>query len=441
VEVYSADWVLPVTGPPLRHGAVQVEGGRIVAVAPVAELGEGTSFPDAVILPGFVNAHSHLEYAVYVGFGDGLGDFSAWLGTHIERKRRLTWDDFVAIARLGAAECLASGVTTVGDCSFTGAAALACSDLGLRGIVYLEVFGDDPILAEEQFVELRERAEPAFSELARPGVSPHAPYTTSREVYAWCAGLGLPIATHVSESASETAYLVDGSGPWESLADLLVAPPGATCTRMLADAGLLGHGLVAAHCVVVDEEEQELLAASGVSVAHCPRSNALLGCGVAPLRDLLDRGVTVGLGTDSPASTPSFDLFEELRTAVFCARAREHRPDALTCAEALELATLGSARALGLEAEIGSLEPGKRADLTVVDLAGSPFLPWEDPAVAVVLGGSPNRVAATVVEGKVRYERGAFEWRELRQTGTSARSRLLGLSPSPRAAAGPATSR
>jgi 5-methylthioadenosine/S-adenosylhomocysteine deaminase len=175
----------------------------------------------------------------------------------------------------------------------------------------------------------------------------------------------------------------------------------------------------------VDDEEIALLAESGVAVAHCPRSNAQLGCGIAPLRRLLDAGVTVGLGTDSPASAPSFDLFEELRAAVFFARAREQRPDALTAAEALELATIGSARALGLADEIGTLEPGKRADLTVVAFEGSPFFPWEDPAAAVVLGGSPGRVAATRVGGEVRYERGAFDWHELRRRGTSARNRLL----------------
>jgi 5-methylthioadenosine/S-adenosylhomocysteine deaminase len=123
-------------------------------------------------------------------------------------------------------------------------------------------------------------------------------------------------------------------------------------------------------------------------------------------------------------------MFEELRAAVSFARARERRPDAMTATQALELATLGSARALGLADEIGSLEPGKHADLAVVSLEGSPFLPWEDPAAAVVLGGSPQRVAATLVGGEIRYERGAFDWHELRQRGVEARDRLLGLAPS-----------
>ena len=138
-------------------------------------------------------------------------------------------------------------------------------------------------------------------------------------------------------------------------------------------------------------------------VAHCPRSNALLGCGIAPLAELRAAGVTVGLGTDSPASVPSFDMFEELRTAIVVARARERRTDALLAEDALRLATLDAARALRLDAQVGTLEPGKRADLVVVSLAGSPYHPVEDPAAAVVFGGSPERVLETIVDGRTRY--------------------------------------
>jgi 5-methylthioadenosine/S-adenosylhomocysteine deaminase len=418
--------VLPAEGPPIEDGAVAIEAGRIAAVGTSAELGRGRHFPEAAIVPGFVNAHTHLEYAVYAGFGDGLGDFSEWISLHIERKARIDWDDHVSIARAGAAECLASGVTTVGDCSYTGAAAVAGAELGLRATVYLEVFGTDPGAALERFGAARARVEPAFSDRVRPGISPHAPYSTGIDVYAACAETGLPLATHVSESASELAYLRDGSGPWSSMR-LFVQPFGTTGPRLLAEHGLLGPGLLAAHCVHVDEDEIELLAASGAAVVHCPRSNAFLGCGVAPLAALRRAGAIVALGTDSPASAPSFDLFEELRAAVAGARARERRADALSASEALELATLQGARALGLEAEVGSLVPGKRADLIVVSMEGSSYLPWEDPAGAVVFGGAPDRVITTLVDGEARYERGGTEWHELLRKAASARSRLLAI--------------
>jgi 5-methylthioadenosine/S-adenosylhomocysteine deaminase len=194
---------------------------------------------------------------------------------------------------------------------------------------------------------------------------------------------------------------------------------------MLAEAELLGPGMVAAHCVDVEDDEIALLAEHRVGVAHCPRSNGILGCGIAPLRDLLAAGVTVGIATDSPASTPSFDLFEELRTAIVAARAREQRPDALTAQTALELATFGGARVLGLDDEVGSLAPGKWADMTVVSLVDSPFEPVEDPVVAAVLGGSPDRVAATLVSGEDRYRRGTSAWPDSRRAARRARSRML----------------
>jgi cytosine/adenosine deaminase-related metal-dependent hydrolase len=402
-----------------------VAEGRITAVGASAELGEGERFEEAAIIPGFVNAHSHLEYAIYAGFGDGLGDFSDWITLHIERKGRIGWDDSIAIAELGAADCLGSGITTVGDCSFSGAAAFACDRLGLRAIVYLEVFGTQPEDVLARHSRLFSRAEAAFSDRVRPGVSPHAPYTVSAESYEACASLGLPMATHLSESPSEVEYVSTGRGAWADYSDILVEPQGTSGARLLADRGLLGSHLVAAHCTWVDAEEIALLAASRTGVAHCPRSNAWLGCGIAPLTDFIAAGVHVGVGTDSPASTPSFDFFDELRTAVLAARARERRPDVLSATAALELGTLGGAQALGLDDEAGSLTPGKKADLAVVSLADSPYLPWEDPAAAVVFGGAPSRVLLTLVGGEVRYEKGGVEWQSLRRRAASARSRML----------------
>jgi cytosine/adenosine deaminase-related metal-dependent hydrolase len=424
VRVVSADWIVPVEGQPIEDGAIEIaDDGTIAAVGRADEIGRGDVYEGCVIVPGFVNAHSHLEYALYAGFGDGL-PFVPWIGIHIRRKEALDLGDMVAIATVGAYECLRSGITTIGDCSFSGAAVTAAAATGLRAIVYLEVFGRDAS-ALDRFHETRARIEPLLSDRLQVGVSPHAPYTCTIEVYRACAALGLPQATHFAESAAEREWLVSGAGDWSPLAEFLVPPPGTTGIRMLASEHLLGSDLMAAHCVHVDDEEIELLAKHEVGVAHCSRSNGYLGCGIAPLEELRTAGIAVSIATDSPASTPSFDLFEEIRSAILGARSRAGRPDALSAADALELATLGGARVLGLDDRIGSIVAGKQADLAIVSLAGSPFDPIEDPVMAAVLGGSPDRVAATLVAGEQRYLKGTSRWPDSTRAAKSARSKML----------------
>ena len=432
MTVYSADWVLPVDDDPIRDGAVAVEDGLIAAVGPRTEIGDGERFEEAAIVPGLVNSHSHLEYAVYAGFGDGL-PFAPWITTHIERKGRIGIEDMEAIARLGAAECLRSGITTVGDASFSGSAATACADLGLRGIVCLEVFGADTEQISTRYEANRDRVADRLSDRVRIGVSPHAVFSASLELWQAATELGVPVMTHFAESAAEVEWVVHRTGPFAEVLGGVGIPPNSI--RILAEHGLLGPQIVGAHCVHLDDEELELLVRHDVSAAHCPRSNALLGCGIAPLSRLRESGIRLGIGTDSPASAPSFDMFEELRAAIYVARAGEQRADALTATEVLELATIGSASALALDSEVGSLTPGKRADFTVVSLTGSPYLPWEDPAAAVVFGGSPERVVLTAIDGEIRYKRGEFEWHELRRKAASARRRLLTAVPPAAAAA------
>ena len=418
----SADWVLPGDGPPIEGGRVRWEGGRIVAV----EAGRAERhYSDSVILPGFVNAHSHLEYAVYAGFGDGA-PFGQWLRTHVERKRRLEPADMVAIARCGVADSFRTGITTTADYSFSGAAAVAAAELGLRATVYLEVFADDPEDARRSFEEKRALVEE--TPLVTIGISPHAPYTCSLETYRWCLSLGIPVGTHLAESAGENEWLQHGTGVLEGI-PILVPPTGKRAVASLEE--VLGPDLLCAHCVDVSGDEIELLAERGVPIAHCPRSNALLGCGVAPVAALRAAGSVVGLGTDSPASTPSFDVFEEMRAAVYAARALERRPEALSAADALRLATSDAARALRIDDRVGTLTPGKRADLAVVSLAGSLYHPVEDPAAAVVFGGSPERVLETIVDGDTRYRKGNEEqqWREVRSTASAARRKMLALRP------------
>jgi cytosine/adenosine deaminase-related metal-dependent hydrolase len=413
----SADWVLPVDGAPIKDGHVTWVDGRITEVGPGRA---GDHRAGAVILPGLVNAHSHLEYAVYAGFGDGE-PFGAWLATHIRRKRALDHDAMIGIARRGAADSLAAGITTTADYSYSGAAATAAAELGLRAVVYLEVFAVDPADAERQLAATRGRVEEG--PLVRVGVSPHAPYTCSVDVYRWALSLGIPVGTHLAESENEQLWLEHGAGPLAANADILVPPTGKRAVATLAE--VLSPELLCAHCVDVDRGEVAELAARDVPVAHCPRSNGMLGCGIAPVADLRAAGLRVGLGTDSPASTPSIDPWEELRTAVYMARARERRPDALGAADALRMATLDAARALGLDADVGSIATGKRADLTVLSLAGSPYDPVEDPAVGVVFGGSPAGVLETIVDGETRYRQGDSAWHEVRSIASAARKQML----------------
>jgi cytosine/adenosine deaminase-related metal-dependent hydrolase len=392
--ILAADWVVPVDGPPIRDGAVRVEGRTIAEVGAARTADE--RFEGAVILPGLVNAHTHLEYAAMGGFGDGMA-FGPWIQDHIRRKAATGADDSLEQARAGAAACLHGGVTTIADCSYSGAVADAAAEAGLRAIVYLEGFSDWP--------DLRARTESRLdaataTDLVQPGISPHAPFTVTLDDYRMLVSLarerGVPVATHILESARETVHLE-------------------------AFAGILGSDTVAIHLVFADPSDIELMASQDIPAVHCPRSNALLGCGIAPLPELLAAGVRVGLGTDSPSSAIDFDMWAEMRAAVMHARARLGRADALSARTALDLATTGGAAAIGLGAVTGTLTPGKAADLCVLDLTGSSFLPWDDPVTAAVYGGSCDRVALTMVDGEIRYRRGSHAF----PTATAARTKMI----------------
>ena len=421
-EVYTADHVLPVGAPPLRQGAVAVQDGRLVAVGTRSEvLG---AFPDAqveelgnaVLLPALVNAHTHLEYATYGGFGDGL-PFGDWLiNVFGARRPRLAPGDVEAAAALGALLCLQSGVGTIADASYSGAAVAAASEAGLRAIVHLEAFGGPDRDAEGVVSTLRERLvgfADSTSPLVRLGVSPHSPYTVAPAAFAaldaFAQSEGMTVMTHVAESHAELEAVAAGTGP---IADALrsltrIEATGQHPVDLLAGAGLLHSGVILVHAVQINDAQIALIATSGAGVVHCPRSNAILGCGAAPIAGLRAAGISVGIGTDSPASAIDFDLWAEMRAALLTARVREGRPDALTAEEVIELATLGGARVLGIDELVGSLTVGKRADLTAIDLTDTSYGVTESAATSAVFAGSPERTLLTVIDGVVRYRKGA----------------------------------
>ncbi len=439
--VLAADWVVPVGADPIEQGAVAIEAGEIIAIGPAQQVSAAHTsavveqHDGCVLAPGFVNLHTHLEYAGFGGFGDGLA-FGPWLDVHIERKARQIEGDALLLARLGALEAMRGGASTVVDASFTGASVAAMSELGLRGVVAIEVFGgthDDPVSIADRLDARVERAREDAGPLVELGVSPHAPYTVSPELFAEVVhrarAAGRRVVTHIAESQHELAAVMHGEGLLaERSRRAWVAPYGRHPVAELVERDLLGPETVVAHAVLVEQAEIELLAASGASVAHCPRSNALLGCGVAPLAALQRAGVRVGLGTDGPSSALDLDGFAELRAAILVQRATAGDPAALGTTAALRLATLGGAEALGLQDTIGSLAVGKRADLIAVRLDDTAFWPCDDPVAALVLAGSGDRVKFTMVDGFVRYGVSDDSYRAALARARDARRRMLALS-------------
>jgi 5-methylthioadenosine/S-adenosylhomocysteine deaminase len=360
--------VYPVTAPPIQDGAVLVgDDGRIAVVGQHRHTPSPTEarqfhFPDAVLTPGLVNCHTHLELTHLAG-QNAEQDFTAWIRRVRELKDATAIATFDRAAEQGLRDCWRHGVTTVADTGSTGAAMRALARLDGRGIAYQEVFGPDPSRLDTSLAEL-DAALAALRPLAGPtrrlGVSPHAPYTVSEPLYRAVALLAsdqrLPVALHLAESHAEMLFVRYGTGPFaaaHTARGIPVAAHGSSPVRYLAKTGHLTPSTLCIHCVQLDDDDVALLADRGVAVAHCPRSNAAHGHGRAPLAALRARGVRVGLGTDSAVSVGDGDLWAEAEAA------------RLSGDEALQALTIDGARALGWENEIGSLEEGKSGDIAV----------------------------------------------------------------------------
>lgn len=407
-----AEWILPVEGPVVRGGGVLVAGGGIVAVGRERDLPPCDGVPvtdmgDAILIPGLVDAHCHLEWGLMGGLVPGAG-FGDWLGAFVRRSAGVTPDDRRAAARWAALTALRAGTTTVADSGPGGFGAAAAGDAGLRAVVHMEVFGRDTgrdargkvMRLGEALLAARDAAGPRV----RVGTSPHSPYTVGPELWAEVladpiAGAG-SIAAHVAESPDEVMLLDHRAGPLADAIRSIGRDParwpggGPGVVSRLEAAGALATGLIAAHCVQVNDDDVGLLAARGVGVAHCPHSNARLRCGDAPLELLHAAGVPVGLGTDSPASAGAYDLRDEARWAAAAAGRRGGTPRA---SDMLALATIGSARALGMHDRVGSLVPGKRADMVAIHpFDGAPV--QADPSLVAL--DPRSRVVRSWVDGQ-----------------------------------------
>lgn len=420
---YHAHWICPVSAPPIADGTLIEREGRIAYVGPRADAprdagdGDDVELGHAILIPGLVNAHCHLELTAMRGFLDGLA-FRSWiLRLTSARRAVMSLDDALDAARLGVDEGLLAGITTFADTGDSGAGFDAMLERGVRGICYRETFGPAPEQADHAIAELREKAtamRERETQLVHVGVSPHAPYTVSDALFRATAALAreqrFPMAIHIAESALESELVVEGRGEF---ADGLrnrgidVAPRGRSPVALLDSLGVLDAQPLLIHCVRVDEQDIGVIAAHDCAIAHCPASNAKLGHGIAPLASMLDAGIRVGLGTDSVASNDRMELLGEARLAILAANARAARHDALDSTRALDLATLGGARALGLDTEIGTLEIGKSADLAAFSIPAD-RLPLHDPIASLVWALAGTRASFVAVAGRVRVRDGAL---------------------------------
>ncbi|CAN5551972.1 amidohydrolase family protein [soil metagenome] len=402
-QIFAADLVLPISATPIRDGAMLVRDGCIVAVGKLDEVREESPdaevrrFSGAAVIPGAVNAHAHLGFR-REDAPEG-GTFSGWLSRLIERlPEKEAWTP--EAARNSAQEAIEAGTTYMVESSPYGECLPQLAESGMAGAVHAEFFPHElgsPEEAVEFIMNKTQELKKGLPERVDAQVSVHSPYTVDPESSRLAAHRtrekGERLAIHLSESQEEVEFVREGTG---GLADIFGSNEwggvGVSPVRYAQDIELLASRTIAAHLATdVSEEDSETLARTDTAVAHCPRSNYFLGCGVSPIPRMLERGVRVGMGTDGLWSSLSMNLFEETLFAV-----ELHGFDGAT---GLRLATLEGARALGVEEEVGSLENGKWADLAVVETAPS----GEDPEREILEAAAQGGVIATVAGGDLIY--------------------------------------
>ncbi len=404
LQALLPDWVIPVApaGVCLSDHAVVVQGSTIAAIVPVASL--PSAFPGiaterlagCALLPGLVNLHAHAAMSLLRGYADDLA-LMTWLQDHIwPAEARWVGAEFVEHGTaLACAEFLLGGVTTFNDMYFfPDAAARAVLASGLRAVLGITVLEFPTAWAAdaEGYLSQGLGVRDALRGEDRLGfaMAPHAPYTVSdetfRQVMTFADELDLPVHLHVHESRQE----IDDS----------LTRHGVRPIERLARLGVLGPRLIAVHAVHLERGEIEAFARLGVSVAHCPHSNLKLASGIAPLAALRAAGVNVGVGTDGAASNNRLDLLGEMRTAALLAKGASGEAAAVPASEALHLATLGGARALGMGERIGSIEVGKQADLITVRLDTLECQPVFDPIAQIVYSAGREQVHDVWVAGE-----------------------------------------
>ncbi len=410
-KLFRVQWVLPVNSPPIKDGAILVAGDRIVAAGKAKEVlkqapsgVEKLELEGCVLIPGFINPHTHLENT-HFAIVKKPQPFNLWLAQMVKLVRSQSYEDALVAAADGVAQSLKFGVTCIGEFSRLGASFVALSEFGMIGVVFKEFICLDDSEVDGRLVEIENwliSAQSRSSSL-NVGIGPHAPYTVTpnafKRILKLAANRKLQFCIHASESPSERKLVEQRKGIWRFWLGRVLksAPIGLSPIRYLDWLGALRLTPLLVHCVQVDNCDISLLAERKVWVVHCPRSNANLKVGVMPLAKMLSEGVKVCLATDGLASVDSLSPLDEIRFAFKLSNEHPKLYPSLPPKQWLKMATLYAAAALGLERKIGSIEPGKRADLAVFNVGSS----VKDPIEALVFEGRETQL--TVVAGKIVY--------------------------------------
>jgi 5-methylthioadenosine/S-adenosylhomocysteine deaminase len=387
----------------LADGALAIDKGRIVALAPAPQIAgayrgrETLEAGGGIVMPGLINTHSHAAMVLFRGIADDLR-LMEWLQRYIfpAEARNVTADFVRAGTRLAAAEMIKSGTTTFVDMYyFEDQVAEVAKQAGIRvvaGTTFIDFPApdnktrDEAVACAERFLK-----KWAGDPLVTAAVAPHSTYLCSPDTLKIAKAVadkyGAPILIHLSESEDEQKQVLERYGK--------------TSTEHLRDLGFLRKGVVGAHGVWLSGSDREILRKADVGIAHCPESNMKIAVGAAPVREMLAEGMRLGLGTDGAASNNDLDMFEEMLAAALLAKHASHDPTSAPAPAVLEMATLGGARALGMEDQLGSLEPGKRADLIVVGLEAPRLHPLYDPVSHLVYAAKGADVRHSVIEGRV----------------------------------------
>lgn len=397
--------ILPLGGGPglLSSGYVGIKDGVIKEVGPMSALPQKASAEHAVdatgslVMPGLVNAHNHAAMTLFRGLADDL-PLMTWLNEHIfPAEAKFVSPEMVYwCSKLAAAEMIMSGTTTVADgYFFEGSAAEAFAESGIRAVAAQGVLDfpapgvPDPVDNIQAAAEFIEKWHDKNS-LITPAIFCHSPYTCGPETIQKAKQLAnrykAPFFIHVAETRDEVEQVEDRYG--------------VTPVRHLANLGVLDGASIAVHCVWLTEEDIGILQDTNTRVASCPASNMKLASGVAPVKDMADHGITVGLGTDGCASNNDLDLFKEMNLCAKLHKVEHLDPTILPARQILKMATLDGAKVLGLDKQIGSIAAGKRADVIVVDLKSPHLTPFYNADI-LVYGAAGADVSTVIVDGRI----------------------------------------